>query len=423
MTRNITIGIFIILIMCGNASAWYDGFDYRIPITIDNAENPALEDYQFNVSFSPGINETSARVINDTDYTIVPHWCENETGGLCYELWFNVSVGSEVNTDYYIYYGNDSISSTSDYDSTFTKKYNDSGLVLELHMDEGTGNSVAVDSSGEGNDGTLTNMNTTGNTISGWQSVDGGQWDNRSDVVFADGDHLRFDGVNDSVACGNGSSLNVPQTISLWVKNYENGRSQGLISKFNSVDPGWTIMHYANNKFVFRTKNGVIHNLFSNIAYVDTDWHHIAIVRNGGTNYMYVDSILQAATTTVWGSDVNENINVGLFASSHPTAYTCNSSIDEIRIYNRSLSEDEICRQYIRSKYAANTPIIGIGYTEKIPHPFLSGAYLFYGEMSAGLTGFRDGMGRYLIWGVVFFAVNLAFTLTAKIKHTLIGGK
>ena len=39
--------IVSVLLFCtvGGASAWYDGFDYRIPITIDNVGNPALEDY------------------------------------------------------------------------------------------------------------------------------------------------------------------------------------------------------------------------------------------------------------------------------------------------------------------------------------------------------------------------------------------
>jgi hypothetical protein len=59
----------------------------------------------------------------------------------------------------------------------------------------------------------------------------------------------------------------------------------------------------------------------------------------------------------------------------------------------------------------------------EIRHLFLVGAYHFYDEMEDGLTDFRDGMGRYLVWGIIFFAVGLAFTLFVKIKETLIGGK
>jgi len=56
-------------------------------------------------------------------------------------------------------------------------------------------------------------------------------------------------------------------------------------------------------------------------------------------------------------------------------------------------------------------------------HPFLEGAYHFYDEMVEGLTDFKDNMGRYLVWGILFFAAGIAFALFTKIKQTLIGGK
>jgi len=59
----------------------------------------------------------------------------------------------------------------------------------------------------------------------------------------------------------------------------------------------------------------------------------------------------------------------------------------------------------------------------KKPHPFLEGAYQFYDEMTIGLTGFKDGMGRFLVWGVLFFSIGLAFALLTKIKEIMIGGK
>ena len=423
--KSIIIVSLLLFCTVGGASAWYDGFDYRIPIIIDNAGNPALEHYQFNVSFSPGINETSIRVVNDTDYTIVPHWCENETGGVCYELWFNVSVGSEVNTDYYIYYGNDSIPSTSDYDSTFTKKYNDSGLVLELHMDEGGGNSVAVDSSGEGNDGTLTNMNVTGNATSGWQGTDGGQWGGRSDVVFSTGDNLKFDGNNDHTNCGHNESLNVPTfTISVWVNRSGDGAGEycGIISRNNDVYNRILLRYRPSiNIVLFFLGSGSEYKVVDSNGDLDVGtWHHLCTIYDGTNMYLYVDGVRQTDTETTTGSPTftTQDYLIGIYIDNF-----FEGLIDETRIYNRTLSEDEIYRQYIRSKYAVNTPLISIGYTEEILHPFLSGAYLFYGEMTIGLTGFRDGMGRYLIWGVVFFAVSLAFALIAKIKHTLIGGK
>jgi len=110
--------------------------------------------------------------VNVTSSTVVPHWCENVTGGNCYELWFNathIPANPWCNDTYVINYGNDTVSSTSDYNATFTKSYNTNGLVLELHMDEGTGFGKTYDTSGKGNNGTLKSMNTTGDATSGWQ--------------------------------------------------------------------------------------------------------------------------------------------------------------------------------------------------------------------------------------------------------------
>jgi hypothetical protein len=361
--------IVSLLLLCsiGGASAWYDGFDYRIPITIDNTGNPALEDYQFNVSFSSGINETSIRVVNDTDYTIIPHWCENETGGLCYELWFNVSVESEVNTDYYIYYGNDSLPSTSDYDNTFTKSYNTTGLVLEMHMDEGTGFSQTNDTSGEGNHGTLTNMNVTGNATSGWQGSDGGQWDGRDDVVFSTGDQLRFDGSSGHLNCGNDTGLNAKSnlTVSTWIKtNTTASVIQNVVTKGDNAHSGeYYLCYYNANRLMFFVTNGATYSqcLITKTLNI-SQWYHFAGTYDGATLKMYLDGIEIDSDPAALG-DLHITSNA-VHVGGEGSIDNFDGHVDEVRIYNRSLSEEEIYRQYIRSKYAADAPAVTMSETE-----------------------------------------------------------
>ena len=67
--------------------------------------------------------------------------------------------------------------------------------------------------------------------------------------------------------------------------------------------------------------------------------------------------------------------------------------------------------------------IVDYSWVPPTPHPFVSGANQFYTEMTCGLTNFRNDMGRYLIWAVIFFGISISFALMAKIKQTLIGGK
>jgi len=80
------------------------------------------------------------------------------------------------------------------------------GLAGSWSFDEG-GDNKAYDGSGNGNVGTLTNMNNTGNATSGWTA---GKY----------GSALQFDGVNDYVNAGNGASLNIANaiTVEIWTK-------------------------------------------------------------------------------------------------------------------------------------------------------------------------------------------------------------
>ena len=370
--NHILIGILMMLVLASSASAswWNSDYAYRMPVEINNTAGQVLTDYQVNISIPSGINATSIRVVNETAGATVYHWCENVTGGDCYELWFNathIPAGAWCNDTYAVYYGNDAVASTSDYDNTFTKTYNTTGLVLELHMDEGTGNSVAVDSSGEGNDGTLTNMNTTGNATSGWQGTDGGQWDNRSDGVFSTGDQLQFDGVNDRVSCGNNPILGITKavTISSWI-NISTIQACGVVSKANMYRLG---VHSDGKVRPILTLDSTVYaSDYGNTILNSDTWYNVVMTydKDAGANNenIYINGVLDKS----WTKTGNIGITVtGLYVASVVAANLFNGSIDEVRIHNRSLTEDEIYRQYIRSKYAADAPTFTLGDEEVYP--------------------------------------------------------
>ncbi|MFV9631476.1 MAG: DUF2341 domain-containing protein, partial [Methanosarcinales archaeon] len=150
-------------------------------VLINNTGGSELNFYQLDVSLGDGINETSLRVVNVTVNTTIPHWCETVIDGNCTKLWFNathIPANSWCNDTYRIYYGNDTVSSTSDYNATFTKSYNTTGLIIDLHMDEGSG-LIAYDATGN-HDGEFRG----GMTTDDWMSYDGGYWDSRTDTVF-----------------------------------------------------------------------------------------------------------------------------------------------------------------------------------------------------------------------------------------------
>ena len=112
------MSLVVVLVVPAVSATWWDAsWDNKRELKINNTGGDALSYYQVyvNLSSTP-INETSLRVVNETADATVPHWSENITGGLCYGVWFNMSnipVVSWVNSTYYIYYTNPSVSSTS----------------------------------------------------------------------------------------------------------------------------------------------------------------------------------------------------------------------------------------------------------------------------------------------------------------------
>jgi len=96
--------------------------------------------------------------------------------------------------------------------SNNTASVNTSGLVGYWRFEEGVGTTVK-DSSGYGNNGILENS-------------DGDEW-----VEGRFGQALEFDGSDDYVDCGNDSSLNTPDaiTIEAWIKPFANNKR--IVSK------------------------------------------------------------------------------------------------------------------------------------------------------------------------------------------------
>ena len=217
----------------------------------------------------------------------------------------------------------------------------DEGLVAEWHFDEGSG-SVLEDSSGNGNDG----------TIYGATWVDGKY-----------GKALSFDGVNDYVDCGNDDSLSwgsADYSICAWVKRagdfgYVNvivgkhvgwGDYRGWYLRFG-IPGGTNKLEFNNNYDSSWNGNGVVK---SDEEYTDQNWHYICGVLDGGNNKvrLYVDAIEienDAGSNTY---DINNSASLWIGAKSNGEYF--NGIIDEVRIYNRALTANEIKELYEHHK-------------------------------------------------------------------------
>ncbi|MCP4614559.1 MAG: hypothetical protein GY845_38250 [Planctomycetes bacterium] len=198
-------------------------------------------------------------------------------------------------------------------------------LVAYWKLDEGSGN-IAYDVSDYTNDGTING---------------GPEW-----IVGKIGAALQFDGSDDYIDCGNDTSLNINDkiTIAAWVKTTSTAHGY-FVSKGAAWDE---IGHYAigqeyNTPLTFQVEiagSGGAVELDSNVAVNDGQWHHIASTYDDPVIKVYVDGIEEntmTGTSALTGSAVG-----GLTIGQRGGGNIIGGIIDEVRIYNRALTEPEI---------------------------------------------------------------------------------
>jgi hypothetical protein len=207
------------------------------------------------------------------------------------------------------------------------------GLVGSWGMDEGTG-TMAYDGSDNSNDG----------------SVEGGPvWTTDSSPLAGGGGSLKFDGVDDYVDLGSGSSLDITDgTITFFLKPEnltDNGN--GIISKRNGNGVSnfdYTIRQAANDLQIQLGDGSAIQNWVSTSNFLHTDWQHIIVTFDGSNIILYSDGLeIQSAIQTVIPSGILKPLYVG---SNYGTGEFFNGSIDNVRIYNRALSAEEVRYHY-----------------------------------------------------------------------------
>ena len=198
-----------------------------------------------------------------------------------------------------------------------------SGLVAEYHFDDDS-----KDSSGYGNNG----------TIYGAIFVDG-----------ISGKALKFDGKNDYVKIPDAPSINIDDiiTIEAWVQFNEGYVIQSIISKSSISQANSFVFPRFDkkNQFTFWLHNGDTWqtlNVGSVIPYME--WNHVVGTYDGSEMKIYVDGTLTGAQSASGGITTNTNpLSIGYQPG---TREYFSGIIDEVRIYNRALTADEIKASY-----------------------------------------------------------------------------
>ncbi len=140
-------------------------------------------------------------------------------------------------------------------------------------------------------------------------------------------------------------------SIELWVKLNSSSASQAFLA----CDAG----AYGNNKWIFWLDNGALElhvfNAGGGPTYVGSapyspslnQWHHLAITRSGNNFTLYADGVpISRVTSSVVIPDAGAPLTFG----SAEGAYFLNGAEDEITIYNRALTDNEISLIYLAER-------------------------------------------------------------------------
>lgn len=225
---------------------------------------------------------------------------------------------------------------------TLVRPPNNLGLIGYWSFNEGT-STVATDSSGTGNHGTLISMAAPATANSGWTASG----------KLAGG--LNFDGTGDYVRVKTGviAATEATSTVSLWFRTSassigggypiygERGSSGNDIYKLDYGD-GSSV---AEPFFTWRNDAGSVMQVRPSTVggYNDNKWHHFLVTISGTAIQMYIDGVFSGSNTIGDKNFTDPGLEsrIGADTTAHFPG-----SIDEVRIYNRALSAAQVSALY-----------------------------------------------------------------------------
>jgi len=226
------------------------------------------------------------------------------------------------------------------------------GLVGYWKFDEGSG-SVAYDSSGYGNDG----------TIYGATWVDG-----------IKGKALHFDGVDDWVRILSTSSISGLSQITLeaWIKEDSVATTvKGIISKCTGIaHPTYDAEYYLglygqDLAFHVSNYNYIAHDTVSGAINEADRWYHVAATWSGDSYTIYVDGVPRKSGTCTPQTTFSNTVDLQIGRHGSWSWVYFHGVIDEVMIYNYARTAEEIWNDFTQvsmtwEKYAGN-PVLDIG--------------------------------------------------------------
>src|SRR3989338_8300430 len=176
----------------------------------------------------------------------------------------------------------------------------------------------------------------------------------------------QFDGINDFIMLPATADFDSQRpTIEMWV--YSNNYSTtGML--FEKTTNGGTNTQYSvffvSSKLHWRTTNnlGTINDFspgLETLGISNGEWYHLTFIYNGTAKVIYVNAIQKAQTTYTDTLITNESGTsiIGATGSGTGGTYWFNGYIDELKLYNNTLTPEQIMINYNNSNRISSSSI------------------------------------------------------------------
>ncbi|MGC9004218.1 MAG: LamG domain-containing protein [bacterium] len=214
------------------------------------------------------------------------------------------------------------------------------GLIAYWSFDEGEG-TIAHDYSGNANDATVVRAKWVDGVCGKALALEKG-----SDVLCGGGLELCFVFPGD-------------YTIEVWVR-HKSKTPQIYVGKWtgSGVSSGWWLGYYEGSvQFGDYYDGGQVRIKGPDIA--DGQWHYVVGMRKGRKIYLYVDGgeVAEGRTPGKVAGDNLAPLRIGGFGTRYKL-WAFEGEIDEVRIYERALSKEEIWNRYNLIKMGKKSPTL-----------------------------------------------------------------
>ncbi|MBD3183937.1 hypothetical protein GF312_16755 [Candidatus Poribacteria bacterium] len=203
---------------------------------------------------------------------------------------------------------------------------------------------------------TMDQSDTTGNTARDMWGSNHGSIEGSPEVVPGKIDEaLLFNGEDDFIEIDHSESLNLVDaiTIEFWFvlkgdsleNDYPRVVSKGQSTTDNGAYSVWVGDVTLGNDIGFRSVTLAPNDIRSQALpnYNDDAWHHVVITYDGSQGRLYLDGVMHVDIPVSGDiAETDEPLHIG----DGNNERHFNGIIDEVRIYNKALTEDEVMQNF-----------------------------------------------------------------------------